>query len=139
MKDLGGGGLSSAAGEMCLAGGAGGEIHLDKVLTKEQGMLPWEIWISESQERMLLAVQQESIDEISGIFERWDLPFSIIGRSVPGKRMKLFYQENLVMDLSLNFLTSGPLYSKPYFNSKHETRSTVYLKDPNNLEDEIMK
>ena len=139
MKDLGGGGLSSAAGEMCLAGGAGGEIHLDKVLTKEQGMLPWEIWISESQERMLLAVQQESIDEISGIFERWDLPFSIIGRSVPGNRMKLFYQENLVMDLSLNFLTSGPLYSKPYFNSRHETRSTVYLKDQNNLEDEIIE
>jgi phosphoribosylformylglycinamidine synthase len=88
---------------------------------------------------MLLAVQQESVDQISGIFEKWDLPYSIIGKSVPGKRMKLFYLEDLVMDLSLNFLTSGPVYSKPYFNSKHEIHSTVYLRDPKNMEDEIIE
>ncbi len=138
MKDLGGGGLSSAAGEMCLAGGAGGEIHLDKVFLKEEGMLPWEIWVSESQERMLLAVRQENIEELFSIFEKWDLPCSIIGRSVPGKRMKLFFKKDLVMNLSLNFLTSGPLYSKPYFNSKNETRSMVYFSDPKSLEEEVI-
>ncbi|MHB1439121.1 MAG: phosphoribosylformylglycinamidine synthase subunit PurL [Cuniculiplasma sp.] len=138
MKDLGGGGLSSAAGELCLAGGSGGEIYLDRILLKEEGMKPWEIWISESQERMLLAVKEENVETISGIFEMWGIPFSIIGKAVPGKRMKLFYRKDLVMDLSLNFLTSGPIYSKPYYQRDSRRNFMVYLMDPKNLEEEIM-
>ena len=90
MKDLGGGGLSSAAGEMCLAGESGGEIHLEKVLLKESNMSPWEIWVSESQERMLISAHEEDVEKISEIMERWDIDHSVIGKSVPGKRMKLF-------------------------------------------------
>lgn len=59
LKDLGGGGLSSVVGEMLEAGGMGGNVYLEKVPLKEASMKPWEIWISESQERMLLAVKKE--------------------------------------------------------------------------------
>ena len=56
MKDLGGGGLSCVVGEMALAGGCGAEVDLHRVPLKESGLAPWEVWVSESQERMMLAV-----------------------------------------------------------------------------------
>lgn len=118
MKDLGGGGLSSSAGEMCLAGNCGGEIHLDRIITKEKGMKPWEIWISESQERMLLSVKEENLKEIQDIFASWDVETSVIGNSVSGKNMKLLYEDEVVMDLPLQFLTSGPIYARPFRTRK---------------------
>ena len=118
MKDLGGGGLSSSAGEMCLAGNCGGEIHLDRIITKEKGMKPWEIWISESQERMLLSVKKENLKEIQDIFNSWDVETSVIGNSVSGKNMKLIYEDEIVMDLPLQFLTSGPIYARPFKTRK---------------------
>ena len=130
MKDLGGGGLSSASGEMCLAGGAGGEITLDNVILKERNMDPWEIWISESQERMLLALKDENVEAVRHIMEKWGIENSIIGRSTPGKRMKLYFKGEKVMDLPLTFLTSGPVYAKPYTVDKPKERHTILLKDP---------
>jgi phosphoribosylformylglycinamidine synthase len=138
MKDLGGGGLSSAAGELCLAGNAGGEIHLDKVILKEKEMEPWEIWISESQERMLIATDEASLIRIRGIFEKWGIIFSIVGKSVPGRRMKLYYTNSIVMDLSLNFLTSGPIYAKPYLSEKKMSYETKLLRDPPSMQEEII-
>src|SRR5207245_3807353 len=63
LKDLGGGGLSCVIGEMALAGGFGAEVDLEKVLLKEEWLAPWEIWVSESQERMMLAVRPENRSE----------------------------------------------------------------------------
>ncbi|MGP6293348.1 phosphoribosylformylglycinamidine synthase subunit PurL [Caldiplasma sukawensis] len=114
MKDLGGGGLSSASGEMCLSGNTGAEIDLSKVILKEKDMEPWEIWISESQERMLLSVKVENVERIREIFENWGIEYSVIGKTVSGERMKLFYNDRIVMDLSLRFLTEGPVYARPY-------------------------
>ena len=118
MKDLGGGGLSSSAGEMCLAGNCGGMIYLDRIITKEKGMKPWEIWISESQERMLLSVKEENLKEIQDIFNAWDVETAVIGESVSGKNMKLVYEDEIVMDLPLQFLTSGPIYARPFKTRK---------------------
>ncbi len=137
MKDLGGGGLSSAAGEMCLAGGSGGEIHLDKVFLKESNMAPWEIWISESQERMLLSAHEKDVEKISEIMERWDIDHSVIGKSVSGKRMKLYFEDKIVMDLPLEFLTSGPVYAKPYFIGKDEIKHWIQPPDPDNFNSDL--
>ncbi|MGP6207145.1 phosphoribosylformylglycinamidine synthase subunit PurL [Cuniculiplasma sp. SKW3] len=137
MKDLGGGGLSSAAGEMCLAGGAGGEIILDNVILKEKNMGPWEIWISESQERMLLSLREENVQKVREIMEKWGIDNSIIGHSVPGKRMKLYFHGEKVLDLPLTFLTSGPVYAKPYKIQRTHERETVLLKDPEDFEKDL--
>lgn len=118
MKDLGGGGLSSSVGEICLAGGVSSIVQLDKVLLKEENMKPWEIWISESQERMLLAVSPENYDKISKIFNDWDLEFSTIGEVVEGTNLKLKFHSEQVLDLDLNFLTSGPVYCRTYDQPK---------------------
>jgi len=114
MKDLGGGGLSSVVGEMCLAGGVGAEVFLEKVPLKESNMAPWEIWISESQERMMIAVSDENLQKLMDIFNHWGLEASVIGRTIKEKVLKLYYNGIKVMDLDLSFITSGPVYCRPY-------------------------
>ncbi len=114
MKDLGGGGLSSSVGEMCLAGGVSAEIDLEKVLLKEPNMEAWEIWISESQERMLMAIDPSRLPELEEIFNRWGIEFSVIGKIVEGTNLILRYMGEKVLDLDLEFLTSGPVYCRNY-------------------------
>lgn len=113
LKDLGGGGLSSVIGEMLNAGGMGGIIHLDRVPLKEQNMLPWEIWISESQERMLLAVTKKNVESVLKIMEDWDITASVIGESEVGNRLRIFYGSEKVLDLDTSFMTSPVLYDRP--------------------------
>ena len=114
MKDLGGGGLSSSVGELCLAGGVSAVVDLENVLLKEDNMKPWEIWISESQERMLLAIDPANLPAISDIFRLWDIEFSVIGNVVAGTNLILRYRGEEVLNLDLNFLTSGPVYCRTY-------------------------
>jgi phosphoribosylformylglycinamidine synthase len=123
MKDLGGGGLSCVIGEMALAGGFGAEVDLEKVPVKEEGLAPWEIWVSESQERMMLAVSPENVEGIMGIFELYDVPATVIGRVIPEKVCRVRYRETTVLDMDLVFYTGGPEYTRPYEAPKSVSRS----------------
>src|SRR5216117_1772858 len=114
MKDLGGGGLSCVVGEMALAGGFGAEVDLEKVPLKEEGLAPWEIWVSESQERMMLAVRPENVDSVLRIFDLYDVPATVIGRVIPEKVCRVRYQGTVVLEMDLPFYTGGPEYSRPY-------------------------
>ena len=119
MKDFGGGGLSSVVGEMALHGGCGCEIELDKVPTKEEGIAPWELWISESQERMMLAVRPENVDNVLQLMADWDVEAVAVGRSVSGKNGKFItitYEGVQVLHLDLEFYTGGPEYTRPFVN-----------------------
>src|SRR5256885_13748979 len=108
MKDLGGGGLSCVVGEMALAGGFGAEVDLEKVPLKEEGLAPWEIWVSESQERMMLAVLPENVESVLRIFELYDVPATVIGRTIPQKICRVRYRGTVVLELDLEFYTGGP-------------------------------
>ncbi len=112
MKDLGGGGLASASGELAHAGGLGSEVHLDRVPLRETGMSPWEIWISESQERMLMAVESSNVKELLAIFAKHDVPATVVGRSVRGERERLYFHGELVADLELAFRVDPPPASR---------------------------
>ncbi|MGA7922705.1 MAG: phosphoribosylformylglycinamidine synthase subunit PurL [Thermoplasmata archaeon] len=79
VKDLGGGGLASGAGELAFAGGLGVRLDLDRVPLRETGLLPWEIWISESQERMVFDVRPRDLSALEGIFQRYDVPAVVLG------------------------------------------------------------
>ncbi|RLF49213.1 MAG: phosphoribosylformylglycinamidine synthase subunit PurL [Thermoplasmata archaeon] len=114
MKDCGGGGLSSAIGEMAYAGGFGADIYLEKVPLKEEGMAPWEIWVSESQERMVLVISPSSVDDVLRIFKKWDVEATIIGRVVEERRIRVYYQGKKVLDMPLDFYTKGPEYERTY-------------------------
>ncbi|MEM2325130.1 MAG: phosphoribosylformylglycinamidine synthase subunit PurL [Archaeoglobaceae archaeon] len=114
MKDLGGGGLSCVIGEMAFAAGFGAEIHLDKVPLKEEGMAPWEIWVSESQERMMLTVRPEKVDEVLYVFQKWDIPASVIGRVTDDKMLRIYYKGYKVYEMDIEFIVGAVEYCRAY-------------------------
>ncbi|MBN1390140.1 MAG: phosphoribosylformylglycinamidine synthase subunit PurL [Candidatus Thermoplasmatota archaeon] len=122
MKDLGGGGLSCVSGEMALAGGFGAVIRLDRIPLKEPGLSPWEIWVSESQERMMVSVRPENVEEVLHIFKKWDVEANVIGEVVEGKRVKVLWGEDVILDLDLDFFTAGPEYCRTYRSKIVERR-----------------
>jgi phosphoribosylformylglycinamidine synthase II len=105
ITDCGGGGLSSAVGEM--AEETGVRVDLDKVPLKYAGLSYSEIWISESQERMLLAVPPEHLKEILALFASEDVIASVIGEFTDDRQLRLYYQGNLVCDMPMEFLHKG--------------------------------
>ncbi len=78
LQDCGAAGLASALSEMA-SDGAGVLVHLDRVPLREPGLEPWEIMISESQERMVAVVTPEAAEQVRAVCERWELPWSVIG------------------------------------------------------------
>ncbi len=120
MKDLGGGGLSCVIGEMAFASGFGAEVYLDKVPLKEEGMAPWEIWISESQERMMLTVKPEHIDEVLYIFQKWDVPATVIGKVTDDRILRIYYKGYKIYEMDIEFVVGGPEYCRTYVAKRVE-------------------
>ena len=108
ITDLGGGGISCAACEMARRSGCGIHVELDKVPLKYPNMAPWEIWISESQERMFLSVPPENLRRVLEIFESEDVEATPIGRFVEGGKVMVDYLGHRVADVDLDFLFSPP-------------------------------
>jgi len=113
MKDLGGGGLSCVCGELAYAAGFGVEVQLDRVPLKEEGLMPWEIWVSESQERMMLAVTDDNLEEVLHVFKLNDVEANVIGRVIPEQVARVFFEGVKILELELKFLTGGPEYCRP--------------------------
>jgi phosphoribosylformylglycinamidine synthase II len=118
--DLGGGGLSSAVGETAERYGCGVTVDLGKIPLKYQGLAPWEIYISESQERMLLAVPPENLDSVMALFEQEDVEANAIGTLTVERRLHLKYNGETVADLDMAFL----------FNPCESTKKAV-IETPN--------
>jgi phosphoribosylformylglycinamidine synthase len=105
ITDCGAGGLSSAVGEM--GGELGARVDLDKVPLKYSGLSYMEIWISESQERMVLASPPEKADKLVELFEKENVEATVIGEFTDTKRLELFYQGGKVCDIDMEFLHKG--------------------------------
>jgi phosphoribosylformylglycinamidine synthase len=105
ITDCGAGGLSSAVGEMSEELGA--DVDLEKIPLKYKGLTYTEAWISEAQERMVLAVSPDNIDELISIFEKENVEVTVIGRFTGTKHLKLFYHGQCVADLDVEFLHNG--------------------------------
>jgi phosphoribosylformylglycinamidine synthase len=105
ITDCGGGGLSSAVGEM--AEETGVRVYLERVPLKYSGLSYTEIWISESQERMVLAVPPNKVDQLISLFQSEDVEATVIGEFTNTQRLELFYDGNLVGDLDMGFLHKG--------------------------------
>ncbi len=114
MKDLGGGGLSCVIGEMALSANFGAEVWLDKVPLKEEGMAPWEIWVSESQERMMLTVNPKHVDEVLYIFQKWDIPAVVVGRVTEDRRLRVYYRGYKIYDMDIDFVVKAVEYCRDY-------------------------
>ena len=105
ITDCGAGGLSSAIGEM--GEHLGAVVDLEKVPLKYKGLSYDEIWISEAQERMVLAVDPKNIDRLKDVFSRENVEATVIGKFTGDHRLRLFYERNLVCDMDMKFLHDG--------------------------------
>jgi phosphoribosylformylglycinamidine synthase len=108
ITDLGGGGLSSAVGETAKKFDCGATVELEKVPLKYHGLAPWEIYISESQERMLLAVPPENLGRVLEVFEKEDVEATAVGKLTREQRLQLSYQGEKVADMDMAFLFEPP-------------------------------
>ncbi|MBK7977891.1 MAG: phosphoribosylformylglycinamidine synthase subunit PurL [Deltaproteobacteria bacterium] len=114
IQDMGAAGLTCSTVEMADRGETGILLDLDRVPLREEGMVPYEMMLSESQERMLLVAQKGHEEALRQIFEKWDLQCAVVGEVTAGDRVVVTHQGQVVVDLPVNPLTSGaPLYDRP--------------------------
>jgi phosphoribosylformylglycinamidine synthase subunit PurL len=104
LQDCGAAGLASALAEMA-SGGAGLDVHLDRVPLREAAMEPWEIMISESQERMVAVVREQMLDGVREVCARWELPCTVIGEVTEGGRLRAYVDGEVVGDIPARTLT----------------------------------
>ena len=114
IQDMGAAGLTCATSEMSSRGGTGMDIEVTRVPQRETGMVPYEIMLSESQERMLLVVEKGREREVEAVFEKWDLHAVEIGAVTKTGRVRIFEDGTLVGDVPTRALTDeAPLYRRP--------------------------
>ncbi|MFQ5541392.1 MAG: phosphoribosylformylglycinamidine synthase subunit PurL [Candidatus Binatia bacterium] len=114
IQDMGAAGLTSSSTEMAERGKTGVELELSCVPLREQGMTPYEILLSESQERMLLVVKRGCEEEVKRIFSRWDLDAVVIGRVTRDRLLRALFHGREVARIPISALTSeAPVYSRP--------------------------
>lgn len=124
VQDMGAAGLTSSSFEMADRGQTGVRLHLDRVPQRESGMNPYEIMLSESQERMLFIVQAGHDKDLIQIFERWELDAVAIGEVIDGGNVELFWQGELVSSIPAKLLTSAvPEYKWPMTPPQDPSRS----------------
>ncbi|MGF1456528.1 MAG: phosphoribosylformylglycinamidine synthase subunit PurL [Alphaproteobacteria bacterium] len=115
IQDMGAAGLTSSSVEMAAKGGVGVALDLDRVPQRETGMTPYEMMLSESQERMLMVLRPGAEDTGRRIFEKWGLDFAVIGETTDTNHLVLTHKGAVVADIPLTALVdSAPLYERPW-------------------------
>ncbi len=114
IKDMGAAGLTCSTSEMASAGNSGMEVELADVPRREENMEPWEVMMSESQERMLICVQKGKEKEIAKIFSNWDLNAVVIGKVTGDDMVRIKDKGKIVAEIKAHSLTQVPLYDMPY-------------------------
>ncbi len=126
MQDLGAAGLTSASIESASKSKGGIELDLSQVHRREAGMNPYEVMLSESQERMLLAVRPEHAEHIRKIFEKWDVDCVEIGRAMPSRRALISDDGEIAAQLPIDVLTEAPKYRLKGARSDESLRLVRY-------------
>ena len=117
MQDMGAAGITCSTSEMSAGGGVGMDIYLDKVPTRQEGMQPFEILLSESQERMLIVIKKGHEAEVEKIFDKWDLHAKEIGVVTEGPMVRYYMNGEVVGEIPAESLVLGggaPVYEREY-------------------------
>jgi phosphoribosylformylglycinamidine synthase subunit PurL len=115
IQDMGAAGLTSSAVEMAGKGRLGITLDLDRVPVRESGMTPYEIMLSESQERMLMVLRPEGAAAARRVFEKWELDFAVIGRVTDTGRLLLRMNGEVAADIPVGpLVTAAPVYERPW-------------------------
>jgi len=114
IQDMGAAGLTCSTTEMAAKAGTGMEINLDLVPQREAGMNPYEIMLSESQERMLIVAEPDKVKPLQEIFNKWDLEAVVIGKVTEGGRLRAYFRGEPVIDIPVNAVVNlCPAYRRP--------------------------
>ena len=115
IQDMGAAGLTSSSVEMASKGKLGIEIDLNKVPCREENMQPFELMLSESQERMLIVLKEGKEKDAEKIFKKWDLDFSVIGKMTDSKNLVLHFKDEIVCDIPITSLADeAPKYNREW-------------------------
>ncbi|MQG24142.1 MAG: phosphoribosylformylglycinamidine synthase subunit PurL [SAR202 cluster bacterium] len=141
MQDCGAAGITSAAIEMAERSNLGLSLDISKVPVREQGMTPYEVMLSESQERMLIAVKDGEYKRIFEILDKWDLKCSIIGKFIKENVVKIYDKNKLVSETSIEALTNPPEYSLDQIskNYKPETKKFIAKTSYKSFNEKLIK
>ncbi len=140
MQDMGAAGITCSTSEMSAKGEHGMVIHLDKVPLRQQNMQPFEILLSESQERMLVVVKKGREQEVTDVFDKWDLNCVQIGEVIEGDILQYYWKGELVAEVPADSLVLGggaPVYDREYqepdYYRKNHAFNMELVPEPENL------
>jgi|TARA_B100002052_G_scaffold156766_1_gene142897 phosphoribosylformylglycinamidine synthase II len=141
IQDMGAAGLTSSSVEMASKGKLGIELNLNKIPCRERNMTPYEMMLSESQERMLIILDDEKEKEAKKIFQKWDLDFVVIGKTTDSNSLVLNYDNKIVADIPISALSDkAPMYDRKWNKSKI-SKKKIKIKDIKKIriEDALIK
>jgi phosphoribosylformylglycinamidine synthase subunit PurL len=119
IQDMGAAGLTSSSVEMASKGSLGMELNLDKVPCREENMTPYEMMLSESQERMLIILEDNKEKEAKKIFDKWDLDFVVIGKTTNTNNLTLKFNNKIEGEIPIEALASkAPVYDRKWVRKK---------------------
>ena len=128
IQDMGAAGLTCSTTEMASNSNSGIEINLDLIPQREEGMTPYEIMLSESQERMLLVAKKETVKKVQEIYSKWDLDAVIVGQVTSDQRLKVTFEGKTVVDIPVQAVVDMcPLYHR-------ESKVPAYLESQTKLD-----
>ncbi|MFA5056336.1 MAG: phosphoribosylformylglycinamidine synthase subunit PurL [Dehalococcoidia bacterium] len=134
MQDMGAAGIVCSTAETAYKAGTGIEIDIALVPRKEKGMNPYEIMLSESQERMLLIVAPKKLNAVKAVFKKWNVEFSVIGKVIKGGVLRVKEDGKVVAEVPAEALANGPRYdresSEPRYLKQIRTLSLSKIKEP---------
>jgi phosphoribosylformylglycinamidine synthase subunit PurL len=143
LQDLGAAGITSSASEMAAKGGVGIEIETDRVPLRESGMEPWEIMISESQERMLAVVAPEKADDVLALAERYELVGAVVGRVAEHGDLRVIHNGELVGAVPAEHLADAPVYERevvrPLYLDEVQELNLDHLPEPEDYNAVLLK
>ena len=134
IQDMGAAGLTSSSIEMASKGNLGIEINLNKVPCREAKMTPYEIMLSESQERMLIVLENGKEKQAKKIFDKWNLDFAVIGKTTNSKKIQLYFDNEKVADIPVNTLVeNSPMYDRKWKKAKLPKKNKIKKEDLKNF------
>jgi len=114
MQDLGAAGLAGSASEIAAKSEMGVELYLEKVPLREEGMTPYEILLSESQERMLLIIEEKNLDKVKEVARKWHLEGEVVGKTTGDGKFRVFYKNKQVAEIPVKLIVDeAPVYERP--------------------------
>ena len=130
IQDMGAAGLTSSSIEMASKGKLGIELDLNKVPCREEKMSPYEIMLSESQERMLIILESGKEEYAKKIFDKWNLDFAVIGKTTDTKKIEILFDNKKVADIPISHLAeNAPVYDRKWKKTKLPQKLKINKED----------